>query len=117
MHPFFRPFEQRWLHLRPIAPGSPLADMPKMRYDLLARGLPALSPAAGSTPFPRLGGNSSVMNYDLENQGRPIGGSWPAAGHGSPLTRDRWLHSDFKNVALPYVYPLFQTMINRGSLR
>jgi len=116
-HPFFRPFEQRWLHVLSIAPGSPLADIPKMRYDLLARGLPALSPAAGSTPFPPLGGNSSVINYDLENQGRPIGGNWPASGHGSPLTRDRWLHSDFKNVALPSVYPLFQTMINRGSLR
>ena len=116
-HPFFRPFEQRWLHVLSIAPGSPLADIPKMRYDLLARGLPALSPAAGSTPFPPLGGNPSVVNYDLENQGRPIGGNWPAAGHGSPLTRDRWLHSDFKNVALPSVYPLFQTMINRGSLR
>ena len=116
-HPFFRPFEQRWLHLFSIAPGSPLTDVPRVRYDLLARGLPALSPAAGSTPFPSLGGNSSLVNYDLEAQGRPIGGSWPTAGHGSPLTRDRWLHSDFKNVALPYVYPLFQTMINRGSLR
>ena len=94
-----------------------MSDIPKMRYDLLARGLPALSPAAGSTPFPALGGGSSVMNYDLENQGRPEGGNWPAEGHRSPLTRDRWLHSDFKNVALPYVYPLFQTMINRGSLR
>ncbi len=116
-HPFFRPFEQRRLHMLRIAPRSPLADMPKIRYDLLARGLPALSPAAGSTPFPPLGGKSAVVNYDLEIQGRPIGGSWPTAGHGSPLTRDRWLHSDFKNVALPYVYPLFQTMINRGSLR
>jgi hypothetical protein len=33
------------------------------------------------------------------------------------LTQGRWLHSDFKNVALPYVYPLFLTMINRGELR
>ena len=57
------------------------------------------------------------VNYDLEDQGRRVGGNWPAEGHGSPLTRDRWLHSDFKNVALPFVYPLFQAMINRGSLR
>lgn len=116
-HPFFRPFEQRWLHVLSIAPGSPLADMPKMRYDLLARGLPALSPAAGSTPFPALGGNESIINYDLEGRGRPVSGDWPLDGHGSPLTHDRWLHSDFKNVALPYVYPLFLTMINRGGLR
>ena len=116
-HPFFRPFEQRWLHVLSIAPGSPLADQPKMRYDLLARGLPALSPAAGSTPFPFLGGNGMVVNYDLENRGRLASGDWPMDGHGSPLTRDRWLHSDFKNVALPFVYPLFQTIINRGALR
>lgn len=115
--PFFRPFEQRWIHMPFIAPVSPLTDAARFRYDLLARGLPALSPAAGSTPFPALGGRSSVMNYDLENQGRPAAGNWPAEGHGSPLTRDRWLHSDFKNAALPFVYPLFQTMINRGSLR
>lgn len=116
-HPFFRPFEQRWLHVLTIAPGSPLADMPKMRYDLLARGLPALSPAAGSTPLPPLGGAPAVTNYDLERQGRPVGGRWPTAGHASSLTRDRWLHSDFKNTALPYVYPLFMTVINRGGLR
>lgn len=116
-HPFFRPFEQRWLHVSFVVSGSPLTETSKFRYDLLARGLPALSPAAGSTPFPALGGQSTIINYDLEEQGRPVGGNWPGAGHGSPLTRDRWLHSDFKNVALPFVYPLFQSMINRGSLR
>ena len=116
-HPFFRPFEQRWLHVPFISPRSPLTDGAKFRYDLLARGLPALSPAAGATPFPALGGHTSVVNYDLENQGRPVGGNWPVEGHDSPLTRGRWLHSDFKNAALPFVYPLFQTMINRGSLR
>jgi hypothetical protein len=29
----------------------------------------------------------------------------------------RWFHSDFKNVALPYVFQMYQEMINRGSLR
>ena len=116
-HPFFRPFEQQGLHARSIGPGVPMADIAKVRYDALARALPALSPAAGSTPFPPLAGGAGVVNYDLELQGRPVGGAWPEEGHRSPLTKDRWLHSDFKNVALPYVYPLFQTMINRGSLR
>jgi hypothetical protein len=116
-HPFFRPFEQRWLHMPIISASSPLIESPRVRYDLLARGLPALSPAAGSTPFPAIGGASSVTNYDLENQGRPVGGGWPAEGHRSPLTQERWLHSDFKNVALPCVYPLFINIINRGGLR
>lgn len=116
-HPFFRPFEQRWLHAPAVAPDSPLGDMPKIRYDLLARGLPALSPAAGATPFPPLGGRSRIANFDLESRGRPTGGSWPESGHASPLTRGRWLHSDFKNAALPYVHPLFQTILSRSSPR
>ncbi len=116
-HPFFRPFEQRWLHGSPTTPVSSLASKPKIRYDLLARALPAMSPAAGSTPFPFLGGDGSITNFDLENRGRPSGGNWPREGHGSSLTQNRWLHSDFKNVALPFVYPLFQTIISRGGLR
>lgn len=116
-HPFFRPFEHRWLHMPIISASSPLIESPRVRYDLLARGLPALSPAAGSTPFPAIGGASAVMNFDLEIQGRPVGGDWPVEGHRSPLTQERWLHSDFKNVALPCVYPLFINMINRGGLR
>jgi hypothetical protein len=116
-HPFFRPFEQRWLHAPSSTPASPLIEAPRVRYDLLARGIPALSPAAGSTPMPATGGPGSVTNYDLESQGRPAGIGWPTEGHHSPLTKDRWLHSDFKNVALPFAYPLFLTMINRGGLR
>ena len=116
-HPFFRPFELHWLHVPAVTPGSPLLETPRVRYDLLARGLPALSPAAGALPIPALGGKSSVTNYDLEAQGRTWSGRWPTEGHRSPLTQGRWLHSDFKNVALPFAYPLFQTMINRGALR
>jgi hypothetical protein len=116
-HPFFRPFEQRWLHAPSSTPASPLIEAPRVRYDLLARGIPALSPAAGSTPMPATGGPGSVTNYDLESQGRPAGIGWPTEGHHSQLTKDRWLHSDFKNVALPFDYPLFLTMINRGGLR
>ena len=117
VHPFFRPFDLRWLHVPSISPTSPLLEAPRVRYDLLARGLPALSPAAGAIAFPFLGGRGTVTNYDLESQGRPWSGNWPTEGHQSPLTQGRWLHSDFKNVALPYAYPLFLTMINRGELR
>jgi hypothetical protein len=116
-HPFFRPFEQRWLHSPITGARSPLIEAPRVRFDLLARGLPALSPAAGSTPIPPTGGPGLMTNFDLEIQGRPTGGSWPTSGHDSPLTQERWLHSDFKNVALPYAYPLFLHMINRGELR
>ena len=117
IHPFFRPFEQRWLHQPTTGIPSPLTEGSRVRYDLLARGLPALSPAAGSTPIPPADGPGTLTNYDLELQGRPVGGSWPSEGHRSAQTQGRWLHSDFKNPALPYVYPLFVSMINRGGLR
>lgn len=115
--PFFFPFEQKALHAPATSPVSPLVDAPKVRYDLLARGLPALSPAAGSTPLPTMNGPGMASNYDLEAQGRLSHAGWPAEGHRSPLTQGRWLHSDYKNVALPYVYPLFTMMITRGGLR
>ena len=111
--PFFRPFDEGWLH-QPRAPRpSPLLDSPHIRYDLLARAIPAMTFAAGAAPIAAAG----VSNYDLELQGRRSDGSWPAEGHGGNRTAGRWLHSDYKNVALPYVSPLFLRMIQDASLR
>ena len=111
--PFFRPFDEGWLH-QPRAPRpSPLLDSPHIRYDLLARAIPAMTFAAGAAPIAAAG----VSNYDLELQGRRSDGPWPAEGHGGTRTAGRWLHSDYKNVALPYVSPLFLRMIQDASLR
>ena len=41
---------------------------------------------------------------------------WPTEGHFGPDV-GHWLHSDFKNVALPYVYQMYQAMIEKGSLQ
>ena len=35
----------------------------------------------------------------------------------SSTTQNRWLHSDFKNAALPYVYQMYEAMIAKGSLK
>jgi hypothetical protein len=115
--PFFRPFDEGWLHQpRPPRP-SPLLDSPHVRYDLLARAIPAMTFAAGAVPIALAAPGGVGADYDLENRGRDPGGSWPAEGHGSARTAGRWLHSDYKNVALPYVSPLFLDMIRAGSLR
>jgi hypothetical protein len=42
--------------------------------------------------------------------------SWPAEGHDEEFRAGRWIHSDFKNVALPYVYPMYQKMITEEAL-
>lgn len=115
--PFFGRFNEGWLHQARTPRPSPLLDSPHIRYDLLARAVPAMTYAAGASPMPASNTAGVITNYDLELQGRSQGGSWPTEGHGTDKTNGRWLHSDFKNVALPFVSPLFQKMIQAGSLR
>lgn len=115
--PFFRPFEERHLHGQASELTSPLAETSKFKYDLLARAIPALSYAAGGAPLPDINGNGRSGNLDLEAQGRRPDGVWPEEGHDGPSLRGRWLHSDFKNMALPFVYPLYNTIVARDSLR
>ena len=68
--PFFRPFEEARLHDLSPAPVSPLLDPARIRYDLLARAIPAMTYAAGSNPMPSSGSGRSFANFDLEAQGR-----------------------------------------------
>ena len=87
-------------------------------YDLLARGIPALSYAAAVEEIlaPAQGG-SPVVNFNLERDGRPNGNiDWSTEGHADDDDVGRWLHSDFRNVALPYVFPVYEEMITQGSL-
>jgi hypothetical protein len=83
--------------------GSIKAAEPRVLYDLLARGLPALSYAAAANPVPSLVAGSS--NFNMETQGR----------HGDDRF-GQWNHSDFKNVSLPYVARMYQSMIDKGNL-
>lgn len=55
----------------------------------------------------------------METQGRRLLPNheplWPTQGHQGTNRANHWLHSDFKNVALPYVYPLFDFMILKSK--
>ena len=118
---FFRPFAEKRLHDDHLRRPSPLLDDRMVRYDLLARGIPALTFAAGAVPLP-LESNLPVPppkheNINLEAVGRTPEVRWPTTGHKADNTPGRWLHSDYKNVALPFVHPLFQLIINRGQLK
>ena len=112
--PFFTPFKEDWLHQPRPARLTPLLDSPHVRYDLLARAIPALSFAAGGTPIPTQANSKALRNFNLEAEGRNPG-RWPTEGHVARNAARRWLHSDFKNSALPFVQPL--RMISEGSLR
>jgi len=115
--PFFRPLNEGCLRgLRLLTP-SPILDCANMRYDLLARAIPAMSFAAGASAVPPTDSGSQVVNFNLETLGRTDPKQWPTEGHESKQMAGRWLHSDFKNVALPYVTPLFTHMIKTAALR
>ena len=116
LDPFFLPLKAKWLHQARPPRSSPLLDSPDVRYELLATAIPAMSFAAGAAEIPRSAYSLRVRNYDLEKEGRTPG-RWPTEGHTAKHTPGRWLHSDFKNVALPFVHPLFVKMIGEASLR
>ncbi len=102
------------------AKGSEKAGQPLVPYDLLARGIPALSFAVAVHPLVPLENQPHPeldRNFDMEVKGRGANG-WPTEGHTSDgKSAGRWLHSDFKNVALPYVNTMYEEMIKQGSLK
>ncbi len=113
--PRFHPFLEPNLHLAATGVGSAGSDKAdeeipaNVRFDLLARGIPALSYAAAVDAVP----GGSIQNFDMQADGR-VNGIWPTEEHSGDLSG--WLHSDFRNVALPYNFKMYQEMINRGSL-
>jgi hypothetical protein len=114
--PFFRPFQESALHYRVgmLHQTEWALDRKNTWYDVLARGIPASSFAAGGIPLGLKGiaTNQPITNYNLEETGRST--EWPEQGHGTKGTKGRWLHSDFKNVALPYDHPFFSYVIEQS---
>ena len=105
--PRFGPFLEADLHSSNAQTASDTATQ-NVRFDLLARGIPALSDAAAVATVP------GVKNFDMEASGRDPN-EWPSEDHSGESSGD-WLHSDFRNVALPYVHLMYQHMINQGAL-
>ena len=114
--PFFRPFAEGSMHYGAgmLNQTEWALDRKNTWYSLLARGIPASTYAAGGIPLIMTGNENTepIFNYNLEKKGRST--AWPEQGHGSEDTKQRWLHSDFKNAALPYVHPFFTYMIEQS---
>ena len=84
-----------------------------VRDELLAHAIPARSCPAGSVPL------AGAMNYRMDGVGmqdplyadlRPFPLGWPRGIESVeylPASTYVWRHSDWKNVAFPYVYPVF----------
>ena len=99
------------------ATGSEFAS--RHRNALLARMIPAMSPAAGRIPVPKLKPATSTEehNFDMNGTGiRPIeqGEQNPPWPESRPTTN--WWHSDLREVAYPYVRGLYEQIRRSGSL-
>lgn len=82
---------------------------PAGRYDLFARGIPAMSNAVAANFMESL---TVDRNYPMHTRGKAQNnGPFPTN------SQEKWRHSDFKVAALPYVYPMYEEMISRGALK
>ncbi len=106
--PFFRHFQDSRLT---TAGGSTAASEYLNRAQILGGAIPALSFPAGRNPIPLF--NQQDRNTDLmtEEDG------WPQERLDNDRLKNRWLHSDAKNIAYRYNYKLWQDWVDRGDLR
>ena len=104
--PFFGRFLWDRLHEPRPRRSNTSAQERAMFADVLARGVPARSYAAGCHAMDL----RRLSDFNLESDGRLQAMGWPRAGHEDGRKSGRWLHSDFRNVALPYVHPFFRKL-------
>lgn len=93
-----------------------------VRDELLAHAIPALSPAAGAVPV------AGCLNYRMDGLGPadvPVDGvpcfplGWPRGVESAPhlaAPAPVWRHSDWRNVAFPYVHPVFALIVRETGL-
>jgi len=96
VNPFFLPFLDARLT---AAEGSEVAANPAMRMQLLAEAIPSRTFAVGANGFDenKFGkGKQFNMNSDFRQRG------WPTSRMNNLLEKDRWLHSDLRDVSYLY---------------
>jgi len=129
-NPFFREFLEPGLTSVDARVAQALLGQPLVVYDLFARALPALSFGAGARRMANFNPSGTIIgdekadpyNYNLEAKGRLGANSpfWPTVSHGNQNVpqderRSRWLHSDFRNAALPFVSPAFKFFVTQTN--
>lgn len=115
-----KPFHDPFLYVGLYGPstGSTIAELPEARYNLLATAIPATSYAVAPNAIDDLinhpqGTRNYNMESSLKNTDQYGAIFWvenDAAYNGD------WIHSDFRDVACTYVWPMYEKMINLGKL-
>jgi len=86
-----------------------------MINEILAKGIPALSPPAGHEPIEliELEYKSELDNLDMNNS-KIRGNGWPRLHE---TWKRRWLHNDIRNMAFLYTYEVFNKIVETGGLK
>lgn len=79
-----------------------------VRADILGGGIPALSHAAGANLVAMFGESRNKDLMDMET-------GWPQARLNIQRLNSRWLHSDFEEIAYPFVHSLYDNIVNLGG--
>ena len=78
---------------------------------ILAYNIPAVSSATGKKS---VDGNVSIAENLNLNSARFKSGTW---GRNHPVYKQRWLHSDVKNMTFQCVHWLFEDIVTKGELK
>jgi hypothetical protein len=84
--------------------GSDLASENDVQWHMLAEAIPALSYGTGANEVTGMQENLDLESFTNTN--------WPSSLRG----HSEWWHSDYQNVSLNYVIPVFNRMIEIGGL-
>ena len=98
------------------AKGSATAAKSGVRANALAEAIPALSDATGRIEVAIFATDQANLMDLKSNDGTADGSYWPQERLQSKMG-GRWLHSDAKNVAYFFNYPLYVDWVKRGNLK
>ncbi|MBT7959547.1 MAG: hypothetical protein HN759_09440, partial [Akkermansiaceae bacterium] len=114
--PFYDPFKYAGLY--DASTGSAVAALPEVRYNLLASAIPASSYAVAPNSVDLLrehplGDRDFNMQEELKNRDQYGAVFWKEndATYGPD-----WIHSDFRDMAFTYVWPMYERMMELGNL-
>ena len=117
LYPFFTPGSGEIDDLYSTNSATASVFAQNNNVDLLAAFIPALSLPTGANHVPEIE-NSGGGNFNMQAVGPDPGyqNGWPDVRTRNEAYGTRWLHSDFKDIAFSFVYPLFKEFTILGGL-
>lgn len=115
-----KPFHRHFIYpdLYDPAKGSAEAGDDQKRYKILATGVPSMSFAIAANSLTKLDmvnpGENRNFNMQTQLKSDEAPAYWPELDEDHP---NDWGHSDFKDVCIQLVYPMYEKIIELGKLK